>query len=131
MLVVPLVAEATPEEVVASIVETFCSSPLAGGPVEIDLPPLAESGNSVPMTVRVLQSGVKRLAVFSEHNPRPKICEVPFGPALADPALTTNIRLSSTQAVVCVAEMLDGSPIVARREVKVTVGASTTLPSRY
>jgi len=131
VLVLPRPAAATPEEVRASIIETFGPGALAEGPIELELPPLAESGNSVPLTVRVPQGGVRRLALFTEQNPRPKACEAIFGPASAETSLTTNIRLASTQFVICVAEMSDGSLMTARHEVRVVVGACSTLPSRY
>lgn len=131
-------ANATPAEVVASIAETFGERPIvdAKGAIKIEAPPLAESGNSVPLTVSVESAmtgddRVVRLAIFAEQNPRPKTCDVVFGPAAAEARLTTNIRLASTQSVVCVAEMADGRLLQARHAIRVVVGACTTLPGRY
>jgi sulfur-oxidizing protein SoxY len=129
-------ASATPQDVAASITELFGDRTIADGPITLSLPPLAESGNSVPLSVAVEGSAsgpgrIVRLAVFAERNPRPMICAVSFGPKSAEAKLSTNIRLASTQAVVCVAERADSSLIQARREVRVVVGACTALDGRY
>lgn len=136
VLFLPLPAGATPEDVVESIAETFGDRPIREGAITLEAPPLAESGNSVPLTVSVESAmegddRVVRLALFAEENPRPKTCDVVFGPAVAEARLTTNIRLASTQSVVCVAELADGSLIQARQAIRVVVGACTTLPGRY
>ena len=136
LMFLPLPASATPAEVAESIARTFGYSPIPEGDITLEAPPLAESGNLVPLTVTVnctMQGDdrVIRLALFAEQNPRPKTCEVTFGPAAAEARLTTNIRLASTQSVVCVAEMADGRRIQARRSSRVIVGACTTLPGRY
>jgi sulfur-oxidizing protein SoxY len=136
VLFLPLPAEATPADVLESISQTFGDRPIQDGPIQLEAPPLAESGNSVPLTAWVESpmtgnERVVRLALFAEQNPRPKTCEVVFGPAAAEARLTTNIRLASTQSVVCVAEMGDGRLIQARHAIRVIVGACTTLPGRY
>lgn len=138
VLLLPLPVHATPAQVAESIVETFGRKPEDDGDrlITIEAPPLAESGNSVQITVAVnspmtAEDRVMRLAVFAEENPRPKTCEVVFGPAAAEARLITNIRLAATQSIVCVAEMADGRVIEARRAIKVIVGACTVLPGRY
>ena len=136
VLFLPLPAEATPADVLKSISKTFGDRPIDEGAINLEAPPLAESGNSVPLTAWVESpmtgnDRVVRLVLFAEQNPRPKTCEVIFGPAAAEARLTTNIRLASTQSVVCVAEMADGRLIQARHAIRVIVGACTTLPGRY
>lgn len=134
VMVLPLPASATPAEVIESIAAVFGERPVAEGAIVLELPALAETGNSVPLTVRCdpeTVGAVKRLAVFTEMNPRPLACVVSFGPMAGEIRITTNLRLASTQAVVCVAELEDGSLISSRQEVRVVVGACTTLPGRY
>jgi sulfur-oxidizing protein SoxY len=136
VLFLPLPADATPADVLESISRTFGDRPIVDGPINLEAPPLAESGNSVPLTAWVespmtANDRVVRLVLFAEQNPRPKTCEVVFGPAAAEARLTTNIRLASTQSVVCIAEMADGRLIRARHAIRVIVGACTTLPGRY
>ncbi|MBS3647218.1 hypothetical protein KEU06_01075 [Pseudaminobacter sp. 19-2017] len=130
----PLPVSATPSEVAESIVSVFGDRPIAEGPIKLELPALAETGNSVPLTVSCETQAfgrVRRLAVFAEMNPRPMVCVASFGPMAADARITTNIRLASTQDVVCVAELEDGKLITSRQSVRVVVGACTTLPGRY
>lgn len=130
----PLPVSATPAEVAESIAVLFGDRPIAEGPIVLELPPLAETGNSVPLTVRCETEApdiVRRLAIFTEMNPRPLACVVDFGPMAGEARITTNLRLASTQAVVCVAELEDGRLISSRQEVRVVVGACTALSGRY
>ena len=136
VIVLPSCVWATPQEVARSITDTFGEHPFTEGRISLSVPALAETGNSVPVTVRVdsamtAQERIRRLAIFAEANPRPKIAEVVFGPAAAEAHFTTNIRLSGTQRIVCVAEASDGTLMSAAHEVRVVVGACTTLDSRY
>lgn len=136
VVVMPLPLSATPMEVEAAIEHLFGSRAMAEGSVALDLPALAETGNSVPLTVRVespmtSDDRIQRLALFAEENPRPLICETRFGPMAAEAKLTTNIRLAASQRVICVAQHVNGALLIARRDVRVVVGACTTLPGRY
>ena len=45
--------------------------------------------------------------------------------------IETNIRLSGTQEILVVAEMSDGSLWKARQQVRVVVGACSTLSARF
>lgn len=130
----PLPVSATPAEVAESITAVFGERPVEEGFIVLELPALAETGNSVPLTVRCEADApgtVRRLAVFTETNPRPLACVVSFGPMAGEARITTNLRLASTQTIVCVAELDDGRLISSRQEVRVVVGACTTLPGRY
>lgn len=130
----PLPLSATPSDVAESMADLFGIRPMEEGPITLELPALAETGNSVPLTVRCdteAMGAVKRLAVFTEMNPRPVACVATFGPMAGEAMLTTNLRLAGTQAIVCVAETDDGRLFSSRQEVRVVVGACTTLPGRY
>lgn len=134
--VLPSTAQATPEEVTASVAETFGAGAIADGRIIITVPKLAETGNSVPLTVAVESpmteaDHVRRIAVFAEQNPRPKVCEVFLSPASGVAEIETNIRLSGTQEILVVAEMSDGSLWKARQQVRVVVGACSTLSARF
>src|SRR5215207_1654524 len=77
------------------------------GKVKLDVPEIAENGNTVPMTVSVdspmtEQSYVTDLMVVADANPR--------------------IRLAETQNVIAVAKMSDGSVFMDTKLVKVTIG---------
>ncbi len=135
-LVLPLPASATPQEVQARIFALFGPGPLLDGPISLTLPALAETGNSVPLTLQIdspmsASDRITRAALFAEANPLPLICTATFGPRAPAASLATNIRMAATQNITCVAQHLDGRLFVARREVRVVVGACTTLPGRY
>lgn len=135
-LAMPRAVQAAPADVDQSITATFGNAPIQDGRIALTVPKLAESGNSVPITVAVESpmteaDHVTRIAVFAEQNPLPKIVEAHLSPASGVAVMETNIRLSGTQGVVAVAEMSDGSLWRARHEIKVVVGACTVLPARY
>lgn len=98
------------------------------GKVKLVLPPLAESGNSVPLKIQVVSpmttdDYVKSIHVFSERNPRPVIARFHLGPLSGKAEVSTRIRLAGTQQVVAVAVMSDGSSWLGSTEVVVTAAA--------
>jgi sulfur-oxidizing protein SoxY len=71
-------AEATPEMMATAIRTVTGGAPVQTGKVKLDIPPLVENGNTVPMTVSVTspmteQDYVKSIHVFNEKNPQPNI----------------------------------------------------------
>ena len=97
------------------------------GKVKLDLPEIAENGNTVPMTVSVdspmtEQSYVTDVVVIAPENPRAKVVTFHFSPASGVAEANTRIRLASTQDVIAIAKMNDGSFYMASKQVKVTVG---------
>jgi sulfur-oxidizing protein SoxY len=99
----------------------------AEGRVKLDLPEIAENGNTVPMTVTVEspmteQSHVTDVLVLASENPRSGVATFHFSPASGVAEANTRIRLASTQDVIAVAKMNDGSFFMASKQVKVTIG---------
>jgi sulfur-oxidizing protein SoxY len=97
------------------------------GKVKLDLPQIAENGNTVPMTVTVEspmteQSYVSEVMVLADANPRAGIVTFHFTPASGVAEANTRIRLAETQNVIALAKMNDGSVYKASQEVKVTIG---------
>jgi sulfur-oxidizing protein SoxY len=97
------------------------------GRVKIDVPEIAENGNTVPMTVSVespmtAQSHVTDVLVVTDGNPRGGVATFHFSPASGAAEANTRIRLASTQNVIAVAKMNDGSFFTASKQVKVTIG---------
>jgi sulfur-oxidizing protein SoxY len=95
--------------------------------VKLDLPEIAENGNTVPMTVMVespmtAQSHVTDVLVVADGNPRAAVATFHFSPASGVAEANTRIRLAKSQNVIAVAKMNDGSFYVAKKEVKVTIG---------
>jgi sulfur-oxidizing protein SoxY len=98
--------------------------------VKLTLPPLAESGNSVPLKLQVespmtVDDYVKSIHVFSERNPRPVIARFHLGPQTGKAEINTRIRLAGTQQVVALAIMNNGSAWLGSAEVAVTAAACT------
>src|SRR4029077_4533077 len=82
------------------------------GKVKLDVPPLVENGNAVPLTVSVESpmtdaDHVKAIHVFNEKNPQPYVLTARFGPRAGRARLSTRIKLADAQRVVAVAEMSD------------------------
>ena len=75
------------------------------GKVKLDMPPLVENGNTVPMTVTVdspmtPKDHVKSIHVFNEKNPQPNIGNFHLGPRAGRAQVSTRIRLADSQKIV-------------------------------
>ena len=97
------------------------------GKVKLDLPEIAENGNTVPMTVTVEspmteQSHVTEVLIVADENPRSGVVTFHFSPASGVAEANTRIRLAATQDVIAVAKMNDGSVFMTSKQVKVTIG---------
>ena len=97
------------------------------GRVRLDLPEIAENGNTVPMTVSVEspmteQSHVSDVLIVADGNPRGGIATFHFSPGSGVAEANVRIRLAETQNVIAVAKMNDGSFFMASKPVKVTIG---------
>jgi sulfur-oxidizing protein SoxY len=84
------------------------------GRVKLDLPPLIDNGNAVPLTVTVespmtAQDHVKAIHVFTEKNPQPYVISANLGPRAGRARLATRARIADTGSVVAIAQMSDGS----------------------
>jgi sulfur-oxidizing protein SoxY len=102
---------ATPAEVAALISQLVGDGELHDARVKLDLPVMVENGNSVGMTVSVDASvgEVRSIDVFAEGNPLPHVLRVQFGPHAGAPRFATRIRLATSQTVIAVAKLADGS----------------------
>src|SRR5918993_1187802 len=122
----PTRGHATTEAMDGAIREAVGNGKLQTGKVKIDLPPIVENGNAVPLTVSVESpmtesDHVKKIHVFNEKNPQPQVAVFHFGPRSGRAAAATRIRLADTQKVTAIAEMSDGSFWEASMDVVVTL----------
>ena len=97
------------------------------GRVMLDMPEIAENGNTVPMNVSVdspmtEEDHVQRLLILADGNPQAGVATFHFSPMSGVAQANTRIRLGATQNVMAVAQMSDGSFFMDVREVKVTIG---------
>jgi sulfur-oxidizing protein SoxY len=104
-------AAATPAEVAALIQALTGDAPLKDGLIHLELPVMVENGNSVAMTVSVADppSPVEAIHVFAEGNPLPRVAVFRFGPRSGAPRVTTRMRLATSQTVIAIARLRDGS----------------------
>src|SRR6185295_16578997 len=84
------------------------------GRVKLDMPPLIENGNSVPLTVTVQSpmtaaDHVRAIHVFTEKNPQPNIITAWLGPRAGRASVTTRARIADTGIVTAIAQLSDGS----------------------
>jgi sulfur-oxidizing protein SoxY len=121
-------ASATPETMRAALKRVVGEATLHKGKVKLDLPPLVENGNVVPLTVTVdspmtATDYVKAIHVFNEKNPQPNVIGVHLGPRAGRASIATRIRLADTQTVTAVAELSDGTFWTDNIQVIVTLAA--------
>ncbi len=93
---------------------------VAEGGITLTAPEIAENGNTVPIAVDA--PGAVMVAIFADGNPLPGVASFKFGPLNASRSASTRIRLATTQNVVAIAQMEDGSFQRASANVKVTIG---------
>jgi sulfur-oxidizing protein SoxY len=123
-------AEATPAMLASAIRNVVGGAVVQTGKVKIDVPPLVENGNTVPLTVSVTNpmtpdDYVKSIHVFNEKNPQPNIGNFYLGPRAGRAQISTRIRLADTQKIVAIARLSDGSFWSASADVVVTLAACT------
>ena len=119
---------ATPETMQGAIREVVGEASVQRGKVALDLPPLVENGNTVPMTVTVespmtAADHVKSIHVFNEKNPQPYVIAAHLGPRAGRAQITTRLKLADSQQVVAVAALSDGTFWMASGDVIVTIAA--------
>ena len=122
--------EATPAMLASAIRTIVGEAPVRTGKVKLDIPPLVENGNTVPMTVRVespmtANEFVKSIHVFNEKNPQPNIGNFYIGPWAGRAQISTRIRLADTQKVVAIARLSDDTFWSASVDIVVTLAACT------
>ena len=117
------------ENVHDALKRVFGSRPMKDGSavIKLDIPPIAENGAVVPVSVEVNApmtptSYVKTIWIVADKNRIPVVARATLTPEAGQAFVGTNIRLGDTTDVRAVVEQSDGTLLVAKREVKVTVG---------
>lgn len=103
-------------------------APIRAGRVQLELPPLADNGNSVAMRLSVespmtAQDHVRAVHLFSERNPVRHMAAFYLGPRSGRAEIASRIRLAGSQKIVALAEMSDGSFWAGSASVVVTLSA--------
>jgi sulfur-oxidizing protein SoxY len=102
------------------------ATPREGG-IEMDLPDAVENGDYVPLALAVAspmtaESHVQAIHLLSTANPRATVATFRFTLLSGKARVTSRMRLAKTQEVVAVAELSDGSFLMATRSVDVKIG---------
>jgi sulfur-oxidizing protein SoxY len=118
----------TPGQMETAIRRVIGEADIRKGKVTLDLPPLVENGNTVPMTVSVespmtKDDYVKAIHVFNEKNPQANVVSMQLGPRAGKARVSTRIRLAGTQRLTAIAELSDGTYWSDTQEVIVTLAA--------
>jgi sulfur-oxidizing protein SoxY len=97
------------------------------GRVRLDLPEVAEYGDTVPLTIEVESpmtdaDHVEAVYIFAEENPFIHVVTFNFTPMSGRARVSTRIRLAKTQEVMALARMSTGEFYTASKMVRVTVG---------
>jgi sulfur-oxidizing protein SoxY len=121
-------ARATPATMAAAIKQVTGDATVRPGRVTLDIPPLVENGNTVPLTVTVESpmteaDHVKAIHVFNEKNPQPHVFNAQLGPRNGKAVVGTRIKLADAQKVVAIAETSKGEFFSASADVIVTIAA--------
>ena len=124
----PLPATAEPEDADEAIRKLFGDRAIREGRVTLKLPPIAENGNSVQLTVSVdspmtEKDHVRKIAIISPRNPLAEIAIFNLGPAAGRAEISTRVRLAGTQSLRVVAEMSDGALWAGKASTYVTLAA--------
>ncbi|MDO8280750.1 MAG: SoxY-related AACIE arm protein, partial [Burkholderiaceae bacterium] len=121
-------ALAAPEELAAAMAAFTGGAPAPPGRVRLGIERLIDNGNTVPVTVRVDSpmseaDHVSAIAIFNERNPERDVARFTLSPRCGRAAIATRIRLATSQKIVAIARLSDGSHWSHTVEVIVTLAA--------
>jgi sulfur-oxidizing protein SoxY len=120
-------AAATPAEADAEIAKFTGGKPTESGKISVDLPEIAENGNTVPLAITVdspmtADDYVSEIRVIGDANPNAGIVKFHLTPASGRAEVGTRIRLGGTGNVTVLAKTSTGKLYAEHKAVKVTVG---------
>ena len=128
LTVLPMAANAEPSNDAAELIKKFTGGKEAAkGKITLDLPEIAENGNTVPLALTVespmtAENYVKEVLFVADGNPNAGVATLMFTPMSGKAEASIRIRLAQTQNVIAVAKMSDGSLFTERKTVNVTIG---------
>ena len=122
--------QATPTMLNTAIRNVVGEAQIRSGKVKLDIPPLVENGNTVPITVSVASpmtgtDYVKSIHIFNEKNPQPNMGNFYLHPSSGRAQVSTRVRLADTQKVVAIARLSDDTFWQVTTEIVVTLAACT------
>ena len=124
----PGAAANLPDDLVAAITTFTKGAPLREGKVTLEIAELVDNGNAVPVTVSVASpmtaaDHVTAISIFNQRNPQRDVINMLLGPRSGRARLSTRMRLATSQKIVAVARLNDGSCWSRTVDVVVTLAA--------
>jgi sulfur-oxidizing protein SoxY len=121
-------AGAAADDLAAAVAAFAGGAPVREGRVTLEVAPLVENGNAVPVAVSVQSpmstaDHVSAIAIFNERNPQRDVGVFQLGARAGRAKIETRIRLATSQQLVAVAKMSDGSCWSHTVDVIVTLAA--------
>lgn len=112
----------------AAVLALTRGAPIRKGRVRLELPELAENGNSVSLRVAVASpmtaaDHVKSVHLLSERNPVRRMASFHLRASAGRAEIATRVRLAGSQTVIALAESSDGSWWSGSARVVVTLSA--------
>jgi sulfur-oxidizing protein SoxY len=123
----PGAAQDRPQSLEEALKKIMGDAKPVDGKIILELPEIAENGNTVPFTLSVDSpmteaNYVKALHILASGNPQADVASFSFTPLSGRAAASSRMRLAKTQDVVAIAELSDGKFLLGKRTVKVTIG---------
>ena len=121
-------ADAGSESVEAMVLKVTGRAKVETARVKLELPVLADNGNSVSLKVNVDSpmtpaNYVKSIHIYAARNPRPNVANFYLGPRAGRAQLSTRVRLGGSQRVLALVALSDGTFWSATADVVVTLSA--------
>jgi sulfur-oxidizing protein SoxY len=120
-------ASAAAKEAAEQIAKFTGAKTAEKGKISIELPEIAENGNTVPLLVSVdapmtADNYVNEILVVADGNPNPGVALFQFSPLAGKAEASTRIRLATTQNIIVTAKTSKGEFYTNQKLVKVTIG---------
>lgn len=121
-------ARAQTGELAAAIAAYTGGAMVRPGRVKLEVATLIDNGNVVPVTLSVDSpmtpaDHVTAIALFNEKNPQRDVFRFALGPRSGKAVVSTRIRLATSQQLVALARLSDGSWWTASADVIVVLAA--------
>ena len=124
----PARADEAADALRAAVRQWAGGQPVREGRVTLDIAPLVENGNAVPVLIQVdspMIAGdhVQEIVLFNERNPQRDMLRCQLGPLSGKAQLASRVRLATSQQLVALARLSDGSLWSRHVDVIVTLAA--------
>ena len=124
----PVAAAELPADLLAAMQVFAQGAAVREGRVVLEIAELVDNGNAVPVRVAIdggapATAPVVAMALFNERNPQREVVVAQFGVLSGRPEFSTRIRLATSQKLVAMARLQDGSCWFRSVDVIVTLAA--------